>query len=512
MNFQKQIKKYAGNLFDLLYVFKFSISFPPIVQMDGFTNRQVEALTLIKQGENVFITGPGGVGKSFLVAEIVRLCGEKVIITAMTGKAAVGIGGLTIHSVASAGMIDKPIKELLRKRSKFAGQSFRACKVLLIDEISMLSPLILYRLHRLAQYDRKSTKFFGGLQVVVFGDFLQLPPISKLQIEAGFDVKEVEANPIKYLFEYPLFSNNFRVVYLTEVIRQTNQQFCSILNRMRVGECHNSDLLELYNRTIDNGIVSDAKVIKRRLDRPIACEVEDTTNLPTALAQLVASYVTELLPTKLFAGNDKADEVNMCELAVLKSTQYEFNATYHIFDGAQRTTVNTWAAKFKQIEPMISLKAGARVLLIRNINVAGGLANGASGTILSFNENKLPIVQFDLITDPQLINWSEWNVRINSHIIAICRQIPLKLGYAITIHKSQGMTIDVVQVDCNKIFQAGQAYTAFSRVRSIKGLTLVNFMPSCIIVNQLACQYYRNLEKPGPKKRKRDQNECDDAP
>ncbi|MEK7135470.1 MAG: PIF1 family DEAD/DEAH box helicase [Patescibacteria group bacterium] len=400
---------------------------------------QAEALQILKTGANVFLTGEPGSGKTYTVNAYVKWLREQGIepaITASTGIAATHIGGYTIHSWSGIGI--KP--HLTEYDLDHMATNERLVKrvggahTLIIDEISMLSSDTLTMVDQACRALRHSSEPFGGLQVVCVGDFFQLPPVVSRTRNWGrtedlFD-RETDTRKAdqRFAFRSPSWEvANFMVAYLSEQHRQEDPTFLALLGAIRrgeVGEDHH-------------------EILKERFE---AVERQDVP--------------------RLFSHNVDVDVLNQRELDKIAINTREFIMTSR---GPEALV-----AQLKKgcLSPeKLFLKVGARVMFTKN-NFEEGFVNGTLGKVVSFSETSgYPEVMTDknkfIEVEP-----AEWAIEDNNKILASVSQIPLRLAWAITIHKSQGMSLDAAQMDLSQTFEYGQGYVALSRVRTLSGLIL----------------------------------------
>lgn len=383
--------------------------------------KQAKALEILKTGANVFLTGEAGSGKTHTINEFIKWAksrGKRVAVTASTGIAATHINGTTIHSWSAMGIKDKITDaDIATIQTKpFAVEKIEDADILIIDEISMLGGNILDNLDRIMRVIRM-TAFsaipFGGVQIVLVGDFFQLPPVSK-------NPKE----PAVFAFESKSFEEAmFKVCYLTEQHRQEDPDFLEILTAMR------------------NGNVTDKhkEMIKK-----------------TALKK------GKKPDTKLFTHNLEVDHLNRAELMKIDGEE----KTYTMESGGIPFMIDILKKNCLSPEKL-TLRVGAIVMFTRN-NFDAGYVNGTIGMVVDYASNGLPIVETrdgDMIT----VQYAEWSIEDTKAWIS---QIPLRLAWAITVHKSQGMSLDSAAIDLSKCFEYGQGYVAISRVRSLEGLYL----------------------------------------
>jgi ATP-dependent DNA helicase PIF1 len=395
---------------------------------------QEEALSILKLGVNVFLTGEPGSGKTHTINRYIEWLRERSVdpaVTASTGIAATHVHGMTIHSWSGIG-IKKNVSdwdvEMIASKEKTAQRIMHA-KVLIIDEISMLDADTLDSVDKVLRTLRhpvmQEEQPFGGLQVIFVGDFFQLPPVSRRE-RANFAFTSTawkDANAV--------------VCYLSEQHRQEDGKFLDLLNAVRRGEVS----------------AAHRELIRSRL----RIEAKETA-------------------TRLHTHNAEADRINTEELEKLssKSRVFEMSAK-----GA-RALVD--ALKENCLSPeRLTLKEGAKVMFTRN-NFEEGYVNGTLGEVVGFAASGYPIVEVrgGRRIEPQT---GEWSVVDGSKILAQIKQIPLRLAWAITIHKSQGMSLDAAIIDLSQAFEFGQGYVALSRVRSLAGLYLEGFNEKALMLH-----------------------------
>jgi len=406
---------------------------------------QDTALAILKTGTNVFLTGEPGSGKTYLVNQYVRYLRDhdiKVAITASTGIAATHISGSTIHSWSGIG-----IRKSLTKRDLDALTTMeRLVKqitntdVLIIDEISMLDAGTLDMVEEVCREIRRNHEPFGGLQVVLVGDFFQLPPISKFG--------EPEAH---FAFTARAWSESmFEICYLTEQHRQSDAELSSVLSSIRSGEVLETMHTILHSRK-------------------------------------VATHDEQLEATKLFSHNANVDEVNAERLAKLKGEVHAFDMSHH---GPK--------AKVEQLTrgclspEKLELKIGAVVMCTRN-NPERGFANGTLATVIQFESmDGYPIIK-TRTGKTMTVEPMEWAIEDGETVTASIKQIPLRLAWAITVHKSQGMSLDAAVMDLSRSFAYGQGYVALSRVRTLDGLYLLGWNDRALLVDPIIQEQDRTM-------------------
>jgi ATP-dependent DNA helicase PIF1 len=425
------------------------------------------------QGHNIFITGPGGSGKSALI----RLINDHaykhfkgIYVTAMTGCAAVLLNckAKTLHSWAGIGLGNGTIEQLVTKikKNKFAKALWKSTDILVVDEVSMLSLKLFNVLNAIGKAVRNNPNPFGGIQLIFSGDFFQLPPVG--------DKDETDTQ--RFCFESDDWNAVFRPhcqIQLIKIFRQTDEIYSTILNQIREGKIRrkSNDLILQY------------------VGRPFA-------------ANLVAE------PTKLFPTRAKVENINNTKMSALQSDEKEFKIKYLKdleMTRAERATRCDYTDKDIQMEleflannliceKEMKLKVGAQVMSIINIQSDRGLdvCNGSQGIITGFCAvSGCPQVKFNNGIEMIMTR----NIWQSDKIPGIgVSQVPLILAWALTIHKSQGATLDAAEIDVGSgIFECGQTYVALSRVKSLDGLYLTSFDASKIRINRKVKEFYDNL-------------------
>lgn len=382
---------------------------------------QKTALDILKSGRNVFLTWQAGSGKTYVINSYVRwlwTCGIPVAVTASTGIAATHIWGVTIHSRSGIGikesLSDYDIDLIAQKEYIF--KNITTAKVLIIDEISMLSAATLDMIDKVCKVVRWDMRAFGGLQVIVCWDFFQLPPVGN-----SSDTK-------RFAFASAAWKQaDFAMCYLETQYRQNDATFSDILNQLRTGDVSQEHIDLLQSRMNQS---------------------------------LTHTWV------KLYTHNIDVDRINQEHLDALDTdTQiYKYKAKW------DKKLIETVKKGMLALETLI-LKIGAQVIFIKN-NPNKWYWNGTTGVVVWFDgTDKLPLVQTKdtlIRVEPEI-----WSIENADEVLANVTQIPLKHARAITVHKSQGMTLDSAVVDLSKTFEAGQAYVALSRIRSLDGLNLL---------------------------------------
>lgn len=428
--------------------------------------KQKEAFQAIVQGKNIFLTGGSGTGKSTLVHLFKKTYDKNktIAITSTTGISALLVGGTTIHSYAGIGLgngIAEDLAEVIMKKH-YLRKRWNDLDTLIIDEVSMLSPELLDKLDYIAKTVRrgpvslkhpKSDLPFGGIQLILTGDFLQLPVV-------GSDDFCFESNSWPEIID--------KVYYLTEIIRQPDPEFQDILNELRFGKVSKKG----------------RKLLKSRIG------VELYNDLG-------------ILPTRIHTTNYAVDTINENELDKLATEgaksggstdffEYEMEIYFHEFvqnreQALERTKKNCLAPAKLQL----CLKA--QVMLLYNLDLPEGLANGSRGVVIGFM-NDLPIVRF-LNGVERIIDYHTWTTEEGKKKQVSITQLPLKLAWCVTVHKSQGATLDYASIDLSNVFEYGQAYVALSRVKNKEGLSIIDVDFEKIRAHPKAVDFYRKLEE-----------------
>ncbi len=409
---------------------------------------QEKALLLLKSGRNVFLTGSAGTGKTYVINKFVQHLKDakiKVAITASTGIAATHIKGSTIHSWSGIG-----IKQVLStkdltnlKKKKYLTDQFKKVKVLIIDEISMLHREQLDAIHQVLSYCLDNPQAFGGLQVVLCGDFFQLPPIGKYG-ERSSDKFAFMSNSWQYA--------DFKVCYLTEQYRQQKNDLSSILDEIRASQ------------------ISDRSIkLLRKASKTV--------------------FEKDVFPTKLYTHNEDVDFINNTHLADIPGMSKIFKAKTSgdksIIEALKKSVIT---------QDAMPLKIGAKVMFVKN-NPEKGYINGTLGEVVDYSDESYPLVR---TTEGDIIEATreEWSINDErDRPLATYKQVPLRLAWAITVHKSQGMTLDAAELDLGRTFERGQGYVALSRLRDIKYLKLLNFNPLSLEVDPLALKADKRFQE-----------------
>lgn len=413
---------------------------------------QDEALQILRTGANVFLTGEPGSGKTHTVNRYVRWlreCGIDPAITASTGIAAAHIGGYTIHSWSGIGIkshLTKDDFDRLRQNKRLA-RRVRATRTLVIDEVSMLSAATLALVDAACRALRENHEPFGGMQVVLVGDFFQLPPVVPRDMPERSELQLLPSENERTRFAYDSASWHAlhpTICYLSEQHRQEDAAFLDILSAIRNGTVNANHRALLQSRCV-----------------------------PALSAKPNAASVTQL-----YSHNIDVDRVNASALRKLPGDSREF-----VMERAGPDALTEQLTRGCLSPETLVLKQGARVMFTKN-NFTDGFVNGTTGTVAGFDDDAegCPIAELRngrrLIAEP-----AEWSIETNGQPLARVIQVPLRLAWAITVHKSQGMSLDTAHVDLTGAFEYGQGYVALSRVRALRGLTLAGFNERALAVH-----------------------------
>lgn len=430
-------------------------------------SEQAAAFAAVQTGKNLFLTGPAGSGKSFLIRRIVEWCDatkRTIAVTALTGCAALLLGNKakTLHSWAGIGLGRGTADALAATINKnpHAKRRWKRTETLIVDEVSMMTPELFEKLDAIGKRVRNSTKPWGGIQLILCGDYFQLPPVVK-------GISGETAGPGRFAFESPVWAASaLTPVVLNKIERQTDETFQKLLNECRIGMPSAETITLLKSR---QGLDWKSRTIK---------------------------------PTLLFSRNADVDTINEKNIAALKKTLYTFDATTSIVRNPEYPDIpipmgedlERIVAKLDNdanYAPHLELCVGAQVMLLFNKDAEAGLVNGSRGVIIEFSTDGFPVVQF-LHGEPTKISLHDYESNECPHVTR--QQLPLRVAYALTIHKSQGATLDCALVDIgNSTFEYGQAYVALSRVRDLESLYIHNLVPSKIKAHPAVVEFYNHL-------------------
>ncbi|CAB4387400.1 unnamed protein product [Rhizophagus irregularis] len=429
------------------------------------TEQEAVKNSITTKRKNVFYTGAAGTGKSVLLRSIIKTLKENygrsnVGITATTGIAAINIGGQTLHSFA--GLTPQTqyyeIEDIIENLSKGAKARWKKTEALVIDEVSMLNGNLFDKLNRIAQHFRCNEKPFGGLQLVLTGDFFQLPPIKN-------DIEKV-----KYCFEVDSWSESLDHTFqLTKVHRQREEEFVKMLNEFRYGHVS-----------------------------------EKSSQIMSNLEKAPIYNNDGILVTELYAINKYVNNVNTAKLAELpyKEMVYEAEDWEPKFGGRLEALIRNCLAPKN-----LRLKRDAQVMLLKN--TTSELVNGSKGVVVGWfskitskfyedvptedSVSLLPVVKF-INGQTKVIPPFEWSLENKyKKKVASRRQIPLILCWAVSIHKSQGHTLERVKINLDRVFETGQAYVALSRATSLNSLQVLNFSADKVFAEEKVINFYKSL-------------------
>ena len=437
-----------------------------------FTVSQQKAIDKYINKENIFITGPGGSGKSAVIRKIVEHAdktGVRYQVCGLTGCASVLLkcGAKTLHSWSGIGLGKGAIEIVSHKvaANKYKRNNWRNVDLLIIDEVSMMSEHLIELLDMTAKKCRKNNKLFGGLQVIFSGDFYQLAPVG--------DRDDESKRTHNFCFESPIFDQLFpndNKICFDEIFRQTDNTYTKILNQIRVGKISKKSIKTLTERVGKKYTGTDIKPtriypLKRLVNRLNSTSMEKLNTVEKKF-KIEAAPLPDMESFK--ALNITPDQIKS-EIEYLKNN------------------VNC--------DKTLVLKKGAQVMCIVNIEVDGSSAsicNGSQGIVEDFDSiTGYPIVKFrNGIT--RLMKPHSWESELYPNVSVL--QVPLILAWAITIHKAQGASIELAEIDVgNSVFACGQTYVALSRVVSLDGLYLTSFNYKKIKISSKVKKFYSNL-------------------
>lgn len=451
--------------------------------MIQLTDEQQSALDAMMAGRNVFLTGEAGTGKSTVLKEFRKRCDRACVVLAPTGVAAINVSGATIHSffMLKPGLMNEDTMDEIGSGKKRA--IIRSTKTIVIDEVSMVRSDVFsavdIRLRSLARGGNRDRPF-GGKQIILVGDFFQLPPVVKTETESDYLKRELGGD---YAFQTDLWDRaDFRCVFLRTVHRQkTDTRFLSVLNNIRNGDLDGKTIADA-----DGTMLSAVEMLNRHcLNKPeMPCQ-----------------------PVSLCTTNREAHAINAMARARLKESGAKFNAVV--------------TGKFPEsdfpTEAQLELMPGARVMLLCNKRLPDGqfeYVNGDMGMVTSLSGSGLtPWVQIKLDRGTEVsVSCNEWKnyayvleedrisgkKMLRQKEVGKFVQLPVRLAYAITIHKSQGLSLDYVDLRLGSgCFTHGQLYTALSRCRTLEGLRLDRtVMKDDLILDEAVVSFYKTLGKP----------------
>ncbi len=435
--------------------------------IEGLNAEQLLAYNLAtKEGANLLITGQGGTGKTHLIKRIVASIqrkfpygGSKFAVTATTGCAALLIDGTTFHRWTSLGIMAEEAAVLVKKVRQYPRTRAKwfAISVLIIDEISMMRGDLLDKFDQIARAVRNAPTIpFGGIQLILLGDFLQLPPV----------VKSNEKCINKYAFNAKSWkTGNITTVHLTENHRQKDAVLQQILKEARFGKLSDESEEILKGRVVSN------------------------------IYQLPPNK-QGIKPAILMSRIVSVDAYNRKQLSLIKEPHITFKGR-----GGVMFPTDECKAELKfliencPVDDIITLAVGAQVMLRVNLDLDKKLANGSLGVVTRINEkeNQVFVRFFNLGDEEHLITEYLWDRTICTVPFAVYTQFPLSLAWAISIHKSQGQQFAYAAIDMKDLFEYGQGYTALSRVSSLEGLSIANFDRNHFFACPEAIKFYDTI-------------------
>jgi len=422
------------------------------------------------KGHNIFITGPGGSGKSALIRKIKEHCKKEIQVCALTGCAAVLLNckAKTLHSWSGIGLGNGTIEQNIKKiiGSRYKRDMWKETDVLIVDEVSMLSLKLFNMLNEIGKAVRKNYRPFGGIQLIFSGDFYQLPPVGNKD----------EPDTQRFCFESFDWNTIFKQdcqIQLVKIFRQTDEIYSSILNQIREGKIKkrtNDILLQYVGREADENLVVE--------------------------------------PTKLFPTKNKVEYINNSKMSALDSEEKDY-IVKQVLDLEMTAEEKRMRLQYTKediqteldflsgnliCDKNIKLKIGSQVMCVVNIQMPNDemICNGSQGIVIKFcPTTSFPIVKYNNGVEMMMAR----HIWLSENIPGVgVSQVPLILAWALTIHKSQGATLDTAEIDVGSgIFECGQTYVALSRVKSLNGLYLTSFDAGRIKINRKVKEYYEAL-------------------
>ena len=443
---------------------------------------QEQAMNAFNERRNLFLTGPGGTGKTALIKKMVELCktqGRKVQVCALTGCAAVILNcqAKTVHSWSGIGIANGSADFIVRKvySNKYKSSQWKKIDVLIIDEVSMMSQKIFEILDSIGRKVRSGSAHlpFGGLQIVFSGDFYQLPPVMREED------KESDPTAAAFCFESPNWRDTFQeIVELKKIFRQTDLDYTKILNQIRIGK--------LYKSSLD--------ILAPHIGKPLPADFAPTILLPRRRdAEMVnASELAKLTGEEKIYRLGNADDMLLEKKQTAKQAAAASAAEKKLTPEQKEIEMHYLISSI-MADKEIVLKIGTQVMCIVNLDMESStepIVNGSQGVVIDF-VGGLPLVQFNNGAR-RTVGLHVWTSEHHPSIGV--KQLPLIYAWAITIHKAQGVSLDMAQIDAgSNIFECGQTYVALSRVKSLDGLYLTAFNPQKIKVNRKVQEFYTSL-------------------
>ncbi|TMW66620.1 hypothetical protein Poli38472_014596 [Pythium oligandrum] len=415
-----------------------------------FTNEQEDFIErAVKNRQNLLLVAPAGYGKSAVIKEIVnRFNNERVLcaLCASTGKAALLVGGRTLHSYLGIGQGNGSVEDWVKftrsmpyMRNKLS--ELKTVQVILADEVSMVSAKFLDQISEYLQKIRSDPKPFGGVQIILIGDLCQLPPVKGKFIFFSAEYERAAFHPYQF----------------TRCFRQSDDpKFIELLNEVRFGRYSEETWKTLSNRT-----------------------------------SIDPEYSNGLTPMRIVSRNDEVDKINEAELNDFLAKQKVAKIKYAVrnIDDPKKVKKATDYRKKANIPEFVEIAVGCQVVVTQNLGQ--GIVNGSQGYVTTTGSNWVQLrlhdgstarIEYVQFKDPEL-----------PHMITLFSYMPLRLGYASTVHKAQGMTLKLLEVDLKNTFAHGQLYTALSRVTDLRGLTVKNLTPRAFICDKDVLEFYKRL-------------------
>ena len=411
------------------------------IKTDNISDKNIQKIIkLIKEKRNIFITGHAGTGKSYILEKLKTII-PQLVVTSTTGIAAVNIKGQTIHSWAGVGICNKPVSATVQNivSNSVQRNQIKKCKILALDEVSMLNINTFEYIDEVLRHVREIDEPFGGIQTIFIGDFFQLPPVED----------KLSEQKKKYCFESKLWKDmEFFPVILRKNYRQKERNFIRTLSHIRTNSLTDKDMELLKSREVVDG--------------------DELSNM-----------------LHIFSTNEEVRRYNQQKFNLLETNM-------HILEAIDTIHQSTNILNYCKAEEIITLKVGARVMLLVNLNFEKGLINGSCGTVVEIKDDSV-LIKFDNGVNEEIQRYN-FEFYKNEKLVASRKQYPLSLAYGVTTHKSQGMTLDKLFVDFSRFFENGQTYVALSRIKTLDGLHISNFNPQKIKVDKKIVEFYKKLK------------------
>jgi len=456
----------------------------PEHMLQGLSNEQQIALEKFANRENIFLTGPAGTGKTFLIQRLYELAqmnyAKKIAVCAMTGCASLLLqcNAKTLHSWSGIKLAKGSKEDVIRSviHNKFALKSWKNAQVIVLDEVSMLSKKVFEIIEEIGKRVKHTDLPFGGMQVVFIGDFFQLPPVGTYN----------EPDTGKFCFESPIWYDVFKPenhIELKTIFRQQDPTYIGILQEIRKGEISQEsiDILTKYVKREHNE--TQEKTPTKLFPNRVKTDLTNSTmyskiDQPEIIynIDIMTNCIVKLDNTKTFS----KDELTKIKNAKPKELEME----------AQYLSTNC------PCQPLLRLKKGCLVMCTINLDMNAGICNGSQGVVVDFavrDTVQLPVVRFSngVVREITRHYWQSEDIPC----VAV-GQFPLVLAWALTIHKIQGTTLTNAEIDIgNRIFEYGQSYVALSRVKSLDGLYLSEFNPERIGANPTVIEFYKKIRE-----------------